>query len=238
MSNGGPTLRVTLRCLVDDLGIDGANARRDVRELDHVICRAFEAKRSQSPIGVEKLQPIATDAEVYTLHAGRWRGATWYDEENNAVWLLGCGYHRSGEKDDVYPYLKELDSKGDLFPASKDYELLFEFQDISFAQVLIADVPVLMDKARAHPGTEVTGLIAHRIRVSVVVEMADELEAWWAAVSMQLLPGESETPAEWLSLLLAAFFPDVSNPLELQSAGKLPTRMARSDELVFVHYLG
>lgn len=185
------------RCLVDDLGIDGANARRERRELDHAICRAFEAKRSQSPIGVEKLQPITTDAEVYTLHAGRWRGATWYDvEENNAVWLLGCGSHRSGEKSDVYPYLKELDSKGDLFPASEDYELLIEFQDTSFAQALIADVPDLMDEARARPGNEATGLIAHRVKVSVVVEMADELEAWWAAVSMQLLPGESETPAE------------------------------------------
>lgn len=236
MSDSGPTLRVTIRCLVDDLGIDGANARREVRELDHAICRAFETKRSQSPIGVEKLQPIATDAEVYTLHAGRWRGATWYDEENNAVWLLGCGYHRSGEKDDVYPYLKELDFKGDLFPASEDYELLFEFQDTSFAEALIADVPILMDEARAHPGTEVTQLIAQRIRISVVVEMADDLEAWWAAVSMQLLPGESEMPAAWLSLVLAAFFPDVSNPLELLTGEKLPTRSARPDELVFVHY--
>lgn len=71
-----------------------------------------------------------------------------------------------------------------------------------------------------------------------MLEMADELEAWWTAISMQLLPGELETPAEWLSLLLAGFFPDVSNPLELQSGDKLPTRLARADELVFVHYRG
>lgn len=236
MSNSGPTLRVTIRCLIDDLGLDRADARMEVHELEDEVCRAFESRRSQSPIGVEKLQPIETDAEVYTLHAGRWRGATWHDEDNNAVWLLGCAYHRSGEKNDVYPYLKELDSKGELFPVSEDYVLLFELQDTSFAEALIADVPGLMEEARRQPGAEVTGLIGDRIRVSAVVEMADELEAWWVAISMQLLPGESETPPEWLSLLLAAFFPDVANPLELQSAGKLPARLARSDELVFVHY--
>jgi hypothetical protein len=29
--------------------------------------------------------------------AGRWRALTWWEEELGSVWLLGAGYHRSGE---------------------------------------------------------------------------------------------------------------------------------------------
>ncbi len=238
MSNSVPTLRVTIRCLVDDLGIDRSYASKDVGDFNHEVCRAFESKRSQSPIGAEKLQPITTDAEVYTLHAGRWRGATWHDQNHDAIWLLGCGYHRSGQKGEVYPYLKDLDSKGALFPTADDYELLFEVQDITFAQALIDEVPRLIERAHERPAEEVAVIIAGRIRVSVVIEIAEEVEALWVAVSLKLLPGEMEIPAEWMPLLLAAFFRDVSSPLELQTAEQLPTRLARSDEMVFVDYRG
>lgn len=79
------TLRITIRCLEEDLGLQGADASIPVDSLDHEVCRAFVEKRSQSPAGLEKLQPITTNAEVYTLHAWRWRGATWHDTDNDAV---------------------------------------------------------------------------------------------------------------------------------------------------------
>jgi hypothetical protein len=64
--------------------------------------------RSQDPKGVEKVQPLQNASEVYTLHAGRWRGATWHDLDNNTVWLLAGRLHRSGAPDDASPNFKDL----------------------------------------------------------------------------------------------------------------------------------
>lgn len=236
--NNDFTLRITIRCLEDDLGFDRSDASAPVESLDHEVCRAFVEKRSQSPFGAEKLRPITTNAEVYTLHAGRWRGATWHDADHNVVWLLGCGYHRSGEHTDVYPYLKDLDAKAELFPTAEDYEIFFELQDYTFARALVEEVPAILEWARGQSGTEIVALIADRIRIGVVFEIAGEIEVTWLAVSMRLLPGETELPPEWMPLLLAAFYPRVANPMDFQIAPQLPTRDARADETVFVDYRG
>lgn len=229
---------MTIRCLVDDLSVDRDKARAPVQELDHPICRSFVAQRSQSPEGIEKVQPITTNAEVYTLHAGRWRGATWHDRDRDVVWLLGCGYHRSGEVDDVYPYIKSLDAKDQLFPTADDYELLFEEQDRTFAQALIDEAPKLLADARENSPEEVRSLLGETVRVSVWIEVADGLEVTWLAVSMRFIHGGLEPPEGWLPLILAGFFPGVRDPFEeLQVSDQdLPTRAKESDELVFAHY--
>lgn len=95
-------LRVTARCLEEDLdGTTAADAERPVGELAHELVQKFVSMRSQDPKGVEKVQPLQNASEVYTLHAGRWRGATWHDAGNNAVWLLAGRLHRSGAPDDA-----------------------------------------------------------------------------------------------------------------------------------------
>lgn len=99
-------------------------------------------------------------------------------------------------------------------------------------------MPAILARAKERPEAEVVGLVAERIRVSVVVETANEIEVIWLAVTMRLLPGETELPPEWMPLLLAAFFPDVANPMDLQAARQLPTRDASSNEMVFVNYRG
>lgn len=123
-----PDLRVTLRSVQDELQLPPEAAKRHPTELDHEICSAFVTQRSQNPIGLEKLQPLTSSIEAYTVHAGRWRRATWHDEEDNVVWLLGFSYHRSGEAGDAYSYLKQLDAKGQLLPTPEDYDLLYELR--------------------------------------------------------------------------------------------------------------
>lgn len=231
-------LKTTIRCLVEDLNLDPETARGPVEEIDHLICRAFVAQRSQSPEGTEKVQPITTNAEVYTLHAGRWRGATWHDRDHDVVWLLGCGYHRSGKVDDVYPYIKSLDAKDQLFPTADDYELLFEEQDRTFAQALIDEAPKLLTDAHERAPEEVRSVLGGTVRVSVWMEIAKGLEVTWLAVSMRFVHGGLEPPEGWLPLILAAFFPDVGDPFEELhvSDQDLPTRSKEDDELVFAHY--
>lgn len=231
-------LKATIRCIVDDLALDPARIRDPVEEIEHPICRAFVAQRSQRPEGTEKVQPITTNAEVYTLHAGRWRGATWHDREHDVVWLLGCGYHRSGEVDDVYPYIKSLDAKDQLFPTADDYELLFEEQDRAFAQALINEAPKLLEDAKQRTAEEVRSTLGGTVRVSVWIEVAEGLDVAWLAVSMRFVHGGLEPPEDWLPLILAAFFPGVGDPFEELhiSDQDLPTRVKEDDELVFAHY--
>lgn len=237
MADGTPILRVTIRCLVEDLYFGSERANIDVSELDHEVVRAFVEKRSQSPIGIEKVQPLATAAEVYTLHAGRWRGATWHDADNEAVWLLGCGVHRSGERKDVYPYLKDLDAKGLLFPEADDYELLFELQDLTFTKALIEEIPAILEEARVKRGEEVQAVVAGRIQISVLSEATDGLEALWVAVSMRVFSGGAELPVDWIAALLAAFYPRAHDPFDdLHVSENLPTRTKRTDEIIFVEY--
>ncbi len=106
-------LRVTVRCLNEEMEeTTASDAERPVEELEPVLVRKFVAMRSQDLTGTEKVQPLQNAQEVYTLHAGRWRGATWHDRENNVVWLLAGRLHRSGAADDAYPYFKDLDADG------------------------------------------------------------------------------------------------------------------------------
>ena len=58
---------------------------------------------------------------MFSLHAERWRGLTWHDQDADVVWLLGAGYHRSGDRSDAYANLKRRDADGELFPDEQDY---------------------------------------------------------------------------------------------------------------------
>ena len=235
---GSPNLRVTLRCIQDELRRPPEDATCHPSELDHEICAAFVTQRSQNPIGVEKLQPITSNIEAYTLHAGRWRGVTWHDEEDNVVWLLGFGYHRSGEAGDAYPYLKQLDADGCLLPTRADYELLYELRDAALPWELRRLASEMLENARSSVGEETRAVLAETFPVSVVVENEDGLEAVWLAVSHRLVKGELDPPPEWLRFIVAAFFPDASFE-DLQSPEqRLPTRETNSDEVVYLWMRG
>jgi hypothetical protein len=233
-----PDLRVTLRCLQDELRLAPEDAGRHARELDHEICAAFVTQRSQNPIGVEKLQPITSNIEAYTLHAGRWRGVTWHDEEDNVVWLLGFGYHRSGEAGDAYPYLKQLDADGALLPTRADYDLLYELRDAALPSELRRLAFEMLESARSSVGEEIRGVLAGAFPVSVVVENEGGLEAVWLAVSHRLIKGELDPPPEWLRFVVAAFFPDAGFEDIQSPEQKLPTRETTSYEVVYLWMRG
>ncbi len=110
-------LRVTVRCLNEEMEeTTASDAERPVEELEPVLVRKFVAMRSQDLTGTEKVQPLQNAQEVYTLHAGRWRGATWHDRENNVVWLLAWRLHRSGAADDATRTSRTSTPTGRLLP--------------------------------------------------------------------------------------------------------------------------
>jgi hypothetical protein len=231
-----PDLRVTRRCIVEDLGIKLGDATPPTDELAgvHPIVKAFRDRRSQSPIGQEVVTELTTRAVVYTLHSGRERGATWFDEGNGAVWLLASRFHRSGDKDDSYPYFRALDASERLFPTPDDFLALAEFRAGTFAQRLIEDAEGLIQSAKASPDVIHTGSIAGRVRIRLVFESDGPMIT--VAISRRLLPGALETPPDWLFRVAAAFFPNVSAE-ELAWTDDLAGQPIFQDEVAFCDFV-
>lgn len=228
------TLRITLRCLRDDLGMPPSEINTPVTEIDHEFIRAFVEKRREHPKGNEpfvlpKHGPIA-DKLRWTE---RWRGATLYDSEENVVWLLGFGYHTSGRTDDVYEVLEGLDREDKLLPTSDDYELFLDSKAIDLPEFLRQNSKEMLREAASNPGTEVRRVIGGTFPISVVIERENGMTATWVAISYRLLHGEIDPPPEWQQFILAAFFPD-RRPEDIRSPEqRLPTRETGPDEWVY-----
>lgn len=235
MAEGDPyDLRITLRCLQEELHMSRGDANVPVDEIAHDLVRAFVEKRRTHPKGNEpfvlpKHGPIA-DKIRWTE---RWRGATLYDSGENVVWLLGFGFHTSGRPDDVYEILEELDRQEKLLPTTDDFDLLLDAREANLPDLLRENAEEMLEEARANPGTEVRRVIGGTFPISVVIERENGMTATWLAISYRLLRGEIDPPPEWQQFILAAFFPG-RRPEEIQSPEqRLPTRATESDEWVY-----
>ena len=229
-------LRVTIRCLEEDIeGTTAADAERPVEDLAPELVRKFVSMRSQDPKGLEKVQPLKNASEVYTLHAGRWRDATWHDRENEAVWLLAGRFHRSGAADDAYPHFKGLDAEGRLLPTVGDYELLLAIQIRSFVDDVMEKAPAILQEARRRTPAEVEAVLG-TVPISVAVVIEDGIEFVYLAVMMSKWTEDGpEPPANWTAILWAAFFPWVTDPItEIDTDTEMAGRPAKEGELIYV----
>jgi hypothetical protein len=197
-------LRVTARCLAEDLGRPGDDPFSQLA--NHEIVVAFINRRRDSPEDTRQVAPLSTGRTVYRLAYGnRHRGATWYDEANRVVWLLAYAQHDFAAAGDAFPYFKELDAADRLLPTADDYRALFEARAARFAEVVAFEAANLLSAARASPGTERRAIIAGQLAVGLVVEIVEDLEGVEEiTVALRL---EDLTP-ESLPILLAALFPD------------------------------
>jgi hypothetical protein len=205
-------LRLTRRAR-QDLGIDdSAPVGLDARELvgAHPLVTAFAERRGRHPEGQEAIQLRVSRAIVHSLHAGRWRGLTWWERDEDTVWLLGAGYHRSGERGDVYAVLKQRDLSDVLFPTEQDY-LDHEPDPSHFAERLAEDAPRLRSAGLLRPGTEVIDEIGGALEIGLFVLVLEEngvrLQETWLSFRM---PPKAEVPPypEWLNAAIAALLPE------------------------------
>jgi hypothetical protein len=222
-------LAATERCIRRDLDLsaDAVTEESAAQRGRHPLLEAFYGRRAQSPVGQETIEGLQANIVAYSLHAGRWRGLTWHDEELAVVWLLAARYHRSGERDDSYPHFRGL-AKHQLLPTEEDYERVFDREAHAFAETVVGDAAAIAEQARAQSGEIVSGRVSGRISVRAV-EWDGSLRV---AVRMQLYPGDEQVPAEWLMTVLAAFFPDASFE-DLLWGRELTGARAASDEYVF-----
>lgn len=220
-------LRVTARCLVEDLHRDADTPFEDLLNQD--IIKGFVGKRSSDATDTRKVEPLTSGREVYTLGYGhRHRGATWHDEPNRVIWLCAYGHHESGSADDAFPYFKHLDAEGRLLPAREDYECLIEDRNRRFADTIVDDAQALLAEALEEPGVEKPGVLADSVGVGVAVEVVETLEETYVAIrAHDLRPG-------WLDIILAAFFPD-RDSRSWEWTDSFPARALREDELCARH---
>ena len=218
-------LRLTRRALAD-LGLDDRvlAGRRAEEFIDlHPVIAAFVQRRGQDPEGQETIQLPVSRAIVYSLHAGRWRALTWWEPDLGVVWLLGAGYHRSGERSDAYAVLKRRDEADELFPTEQDY-LDLEPDPADYVEAVIREAPNLVVQARQVPGEEIPANLAGVLDVSVMAVVVEEagqlLEEIWVGFSM---PPKGPIPPHpaWLLVALAALFPS-AEPEDLHHGGLFP----------------
>ncbi len=164
----------------------GEEADRRVRDKYGPLV-AFVRMRSQAPEGQEYTQNLPQNYKrVYNLHAGDDRAVTWWDRERDIVWLLAAGFHRSGQRDDFYPRVVQMDGRGALMPTGDDFFAAEICPDEQFITELARHGRELVAEAREHPGTEHARTVVSRARmgahVELLVDADDRAEELWLAV--------------------------------------------------------
>ena len=196
-------LRITQRCLSEDLGEDPKISFDDLR--GHEIVKALVKDRATDPAAGKTVGPAAGAKTLFRLgYADHHRGATWWDATNRVVWL--CAYHgghRSGESDDSFPYFDELIEAGRIMPTEVDYERLFEDRDEEFDDFVLADAQELLSEARARPGDEIQGIVGGHVGAGVLVDVVDTEEEIFVVFHWRDISDQNV-----LFKLLAAFVPD------------------------------
>ena len=174
---GGHELRITRRCLEEDLGEDPETCDFEAMCSRHEIVRALRNRRSTTLGGGDTVGPAAGAATIYTLRYGNdHRGGTWYDPDSKVVWLLAAAHHRSGEPDDAFRRFEELREERRIYPRAKDLEDLAADRSVGFLQRAKIAVPGLIAEATAARGTEIAAEVGSEPLACVihVVETAEE----------------------------------------------------------------
>lgn len=218
-------LRITRRCLEDDLDYYGENPFEELE--NHEIVKALVKRRSDGPTDTREVAPLSSGKHVFRLAYGdRHRGATWYDERHGVVWLLGYAQHEFENRGDAFPYFKELDAEGRLLPGPIDYEKLLRERDKRLSSEVGVDAERLLREARATPGREVVGMLGGAVEVTVAVTVVDPLSELHVAVQM------ADVAKEHFVLALAALF-EGRDLEEIETAQAMPERPLRQGELGF-----
>lgn len=230
------SLAATCRCLTADLSFQPVDCERPVEELDHPVILDFVARRRDRPTGQELIQTLAPSLQAYSLHSGRYRGATWRQQDLAVVWLLAVALHRDDDpREDAYVHFGRLHARGRLLPDRNDMGRQLSRRSVSFANSLVGEVPALRARAVQRPGEVHQATVGGRVAVRLYCEAGDP-PFLYVAVSQRLRPGALSLPPEWILQLMAAFFTDAALE-ELEVASELATDIALApDELCFRYF--
>ncbi|MBP2339251.1 hypothetical protein JOF41_005429 [Saccharothrix coeruleofusca] len=96
------TVRPTLRCLREDLGVPLPPIDDPLDEIDHPLVRKANEQFASRTGPRERIRAI-DDEVVFKVKAQRWRGAV--VETGEPSWLVAAGVREEGSRDDFYEAL-------------------------------------------------------------------------------------------------------------------------------------
>jgi hypothetical protein len=111
--------RPTIRCLRDDLGIELPTVDVDLGTVEHPLMDEARRVAPAAPRGQKRILAIDHPL-VYRLRHGRWRGATWVEEDAARFWLLAGAQRESGSREDAYGVFVALHEARHLLPTHDD----------------------------------------------------------------------------------------------------------------------
>lgn len=160
--------------------------------------------------------------KVWVLaHQHHHRGATWYDDYEEVVWLLAYGRHRSGADDDFFPHCRALDAEGRLLPTVADRVALLRERDRRFVDAVRVEAPAILHEARSTPG-EHRYLLGDDVAAAIAIEVDDELGVEAITLAFRL----DAIDWDWVPIMLAAFASG-----EWEPVGRMPSRELKPGEI-------
>ncbi len=165
-----PSLWITRRCAIDDLGIADDDWPPRVCEWpDHPGVTKFRQWRSEEPEGGFRILGLTRLA--YQIRRSHQAGASWYDRAANIVFLLAWT-----DIDLLTEHLQDLD-RGNLFPDKTDYDDRLLFRGACLLEDLRDRVgPQLFSEAENSPGTAIEEGLVNEDRHLGVVRLEARLD--------------------------------------------------------------
>jgi len=234
----GAVLRVTRRCVADDLGLPIEHASRDAQHYmrEHVAVRTFVELREHAPDVGERVKGVNPYGGIVSLHVGSGRGATYYDAEEDVVWLLAySATHATHERRDVYQKFMALGERDELLPTQEDYETLETISSVAILDAFEEQCLRAVNEARADPGhTSSSVVLLRNGQRSGIVALVDihviedgSAEQGWVAFTFS--PDTRLGPSQVLDLL-DAVLPEGAEP---EHAADLHGRPLHHNEVAF-----
>lgn len=211
--------RPTIRCVIEDLGVELPGLDTDLGELDDPWIAELHRVAATSPTGQKRILAIDHPL-VYRLRMSSERGATWLDEDG-VVWLCAVRRREEGSDDDAFTWFAELHQDGRLLPTDEDRlrdqaeEALRSFRRLSRALFELIDVA--RDEPAIEHDTELDGWLPGR----ALVFRGEDVEEIWCAISVRAADGNFIRPA--LRDLLFAALEEHLAPAVFEARSDWPT---------------
>jgi hypothetical protein len=178
--------RPTSRCLRDDLGVELPTVDVDLGSIEHPLMEEARRVAPTAPRGQKRILAIDRPL-VYRLRHGRWRGATWLEEEAARFWLLAGAQRAAGAREDAYEVFVALHDAGALLPDDDDRLRDVLERDARILSAARAEVPRALDAASVEPEQDVAIRLVELVDARLFVSAAgDEV---WVAIATRARDG-------------------------------------------------
>lgn len=213
-------VRVTIRCLDEDLGLELPGIDRPISSIDHPLMTEARRVAPSSPRGQKRILSIRHPL-IYRLRHSTHRGATWLDAHQGILWLLAVAKREQDSDNDAFAVFARLHESGRLLPTPDDQtRIAFEEGAQLIGRIRSELVPALAE-ARATAGREVQADLAGFLPVRIHASASAGIEEVWMAVSTRDRVGE-RVPAR-LRDTIFAIAEQLLEPAEWEPRADWPT---------------